>query len=203
MPVEIVEVDRAAAALEISTMQVGRLIASGELRAQRVGRSWLVDLASLNRYRTNRAPGGRPLGPTRAWERLLAAKPTTIDEAISLAGQVRRRGVAQWSRVLPGLRDELARDSRVVCGGGRSAAAHGAAVDAGEFEVLYVKASDSKSLEEAYFIEDFGDPNLLLRVVDPEEWPFEHARAPAIVAVVDLVDIGEHRLAAEALRVIP
>jgi len=59
---------------EVSEIQVRRLIAAGEVDADRFGRSWQIELASLQRYADLRPTVGRPLGADRAWAELLHAR---------------------------------------------------------------------------------------------------------------------------------
>jgi len=59
---------------EVSEIQVRRLIAAGEVDADRFGRSWQIELASLQRYADLRPTVGRPFGADRAWAELLHAR---------------------------------------------------------------------------------------------------------------------------------
>ena len=61
-------VEDAATALAVDSRQVRNLITSGALDAQRVGRAWLVDPASVRARRATPSYRGRPLSPGRAWQ---------------------------------------------------------------------------------------------------------------------------------------
>ena len=58
----------AAAALDVDPRQVRNLIDAGALDAQRVGRAWAVDAASVRARSARPVAPGRPLSPGRAWQ---------------------------------------------------------------------------------------------------------------------------------------
>ena len=64
---EGVAVAQAAVRLGVHPSRVGQLIADGQLRAQRVGGSWLVCSADVARRAAQPPPPGRPLAAGRAW----------------------------------------------------------------------------------------------------------------------------------------
>lgn len=193
-------VKEAAEQLGVSAIQVGRLIAVGELRAQRFGKAWAVDRQSVQRYSQMRAGRGRPLPVGSAWERLLSAHPRSIDEVADLARQCRRRGVRREGSVSPGKFSSLLADSRVVVSGVAAAGRHGAAVDENPPHVVYVRRSDLDSVISKYRIDrDHSSPNLIMWVVDDERWPFAGSVVSAVVALVDLVAEGDRRSARELL----
>jgi excisionase family DNA binding protein len=89
----------AAPRLDVSPRQVQRLIATGVLTpARRVGRSWLVDAASVARMTASPRGQGRPWLPTTAWAGLwrLSGLPATW-----LDRQASRRLDAQLARIDP------------------------------------------------------------------------------------------------------
>ena len=67
----------AAAALDVDPRQVRNLIDAGALDAQRVGRAWAVDAASVRARSARPVAPGRPLSPGRAWQVL-----TVVDAAL-------------------------------------------------------------------------------------------------------------------------
>lgn len=196
-----ISVKEAAEQLGVSAIQVGRLIASGELRAQRFGKAWAVDRRSVQRYSALRAGRGRPLPVGSAWERILGAHPNSIDEVVDLARQARRRGERREGSVSLGKFPALLADRRVAVSGVAAAGRHGAAVDENPPHVVYVRRTDLDSIVSEYRIEpDHPSPNLIMWVVDDQYWPFSGAVVPAVVALVDLVAEGDHRSAREMLR---
>lgn len=196
-----ISVNEAAEQLGVSAIQVGRLIGFGELRAQRFGKAWAVDRKSVQRYADMRARSGRPLPVKSAWKRLLAAHPKSIDDVADLARQSRRRGVRLEGAVSPGKFSALLADGRVVVSGVAAAAQHGAAVDEHPPHIIYVQRSDVGSVISDYRIdENHSSPNVVVWVVDDSCWPFDAPVVPPVVALVDLVNEGDHRSARELLN---
>jgi excisionase family DNA binding protein len=195
-----ISVKEAAAQLGVSEIQVGRLIGFGELRAQRFGRSWAVDRASVQRYLAMRSPKGRPLPPESAWRHLLAAQPMSIDDASNFARRCRRRGSRVEGAIGLGKVSALLADRRIAISGVAAAARHGAAVDENPPHVIYVKQSDFDSLAADYRMSQaHSSPNLVAWVVADACWPFNDSLAPPAVALIDLVGEGDIRSARELL----
>ena len=199
---EPVSVERAAEHLGVSRMQVGRLIRQGDLDAGRFGRSWVVNRESLQRYAAARPSKGRPLSAASAWDRLLHSNPGSLHDLRQLANKCRRRADRQPIRLLPGEVDQAMHDARLVLGGGDAAIQYGSAVGQPRERIAYVRSRDLEPfLSDHFGSPDHENPNVILRVVDDDSWPFDEQRfAPAVVAAVDLVDIGDVRSAAEAIR---
>ncbi len=77
---------------------------------------------------------------------------------------------------------------------------------ASEVAELYVRSSDLVGLasdRRLRPVEAGEPPNVYLRVVDDEVWPFGAGEryAPPVVAAVDLVEVLDHRSADEVLRI--
>ena len=199
---EPVSVERAAEHLGVSRMQVGRLIQQGDLDADRFGRSWVVNRESLQRYAAARPPKGRPLSAASAWDRLLNADPRSLHDLRQLANQCRRRADRRPIRLLPGEVDQALQDERLVLGGADAAIQHGSAVGQPRQRIAYVGSHDFEPLLSDHFgSPDSENSNVILRVVDDELWPFDQQRFVSLfVAAVDLVDSGDVRSAAEAIR---
>jgi excisionase family DNA binding protein len=197
----VYNVRQASQILGVSAMQVGRLIAQGDLDASRFGRSWAIAEDSVHRYSTSRPPKGRPLSTESAWYVLRFARPQSLVEASLLAVRCRRRSTTLNVRVVPGLLNGALTDSRVVVSGADAGLAHHAAITVGAQHVVYVRRS-----EVAPFLADHrassgaASPNLMVRIVDDASWPFSDERiVPAHVAAIDLIDIGDERSAVEVL----
>jgi excisionase family DNA binding protein len=197
-----VSVERAAEHLGVSRMQVGRLIQQGDLDASRLGRTWMVNRKSLQRYASARPRRGRPLSPGPAWQRLIDADPKSLAQVRQLANECRRRAARRPVRLLPGELDAALQDARLVLGGADAAINLGAAIGQPRERVCYVRESDLEAfLADHLGSVDHENPNVILRVVDDDVWPFDGQRnAPVAVAAVDLVDIGDVRSAAEVIR---
>jgi excisionase family DNA binding protein len=52
--------EETAKRLDVSVRQVQNLITDGKLKAERVGREWLIPLDEVERYQRERKPAGRP-----------------------------------------------------------------------------------------------------------------------------------------------
>lgn len=197
---EMAPLAEVAERLGVSHGQVRRLIANGELRANRFGRSWAVDVASVNERLAAKPGRGRPLGPKAAWQRLRDVGAVDLDDLPRLAVQVRRRADEQRFRVLPFKLAGLRSDPRVVLSGGPGASAHGAAIAAEDLDV-YVRRSDLAAVVDQHGVRpEIGDANLVVRVVDDDVWPFAGDRvAPLLVCALDSFERLDRRSAYEAL----
>jgi len=104
----------AAAALDVNPRQVRNLIDAGALDAQRVGRAWVVDAASVRARSARPVAPGRPLSPGRAWQVLavvdaglrpnLGVPEDVLDRRVRhelrrlLSGRTELESWAQWLR---------------------------------------------------------------------------------------------------------
>lgn len=192
----------AAERLGVSDGHVRRLIANGELRARKFGRSWVVDVASVNERLAAKPDRGRPLGPKAAWDRLRQAEVhrLEVDDLPGLAVQVRRRADEQRFRVLPFKLADLRSDPLVVVSGAAGAAVRGAAVAFDDLDV-YVRRSDQPDVVERHGLRPGDDDaNVVVRIVDDAVWPFEgEPAASLIVCALDSFERLDRRAAHEAL----
>lgn len=198
---ELLAASQAARSLGVSSVQIGRLIKAGELDAQRFGRSWVVDADSLRRYQLLRPGRGRPLSEKAAWQRIVeASTPSDMDEAVVLAGVVRRRSANHHIRILPAFAERLDADNRIMHGGSHAAVHHGAAVGRPDKRDIYIHADDVSEFRSDYRIgPGTNDVNAVLRVVANREVCAGKFSSPLVV-VLDLVDAADSRAAVEALR---
>jgi hypothetical protein len=120
-----------------------------------------------------------------------------------LANAVRRRAQRHPVRVAPGLLPELFDDARVVLGGADAALAI-APVGKPMEHVMYVKESNLKAIREAFFVVPAADSksNVVLCAVDDAAWMLDNGGVSLAGVVVDLLDQGDVRSAAEVLRLI-
>lgn len=201
---DVLNVRQAANLLDVSEMQIGRLIRQGDLQASRFGRSWALEAASVHQYNHLRPHRGRPLSAPAAWEQLRHARPANLDQAKQVAAESRRRAGRHRLRVIPGLLAEAIADPAVVQGGADAALHHGASVSSPDVHVIYLAASHIQAFvadHHAGAAED--DANLIVRDVPDDLWSAVAAdRYVSLpVAIADLLDLGDLRSAAEALRV--
>lgn len=199
---EMAPLAQAAKRLGVSDGHVRRLIANGELRAKKFGRSWAVDVASVNERLAAKPDRGRPPGPKVAWALLCGAGADLIevDDLPKMAVQVRRRANERRFRVLPSKLPDLRSDPEVVVSGAAGAASHGAAVASDDLDI-YVRRSDLFSVMELYKLRPaVDDANVVVRVVDDVVWPFDGEQvAPPLVCALDAFERLDRRAAHEAL----
>ena len=86
----MLSVHHAAERLGVSDRRVRALIDSGRLRAQRLGRAWVIDPSALRSVEGERAPG-RPLSLASAWSELLGDRDAPAADAPILRSRYRRR----------------------------------------------------------------------------------------------------------------
>src|SRR5688572_22506333 len=192
MLVSWLSVESAAALLKLHPTRVRRLIAGGELDAQKVGRDWLIDPISLERLRLAERPRGRPLAPAHAWALLWLASGDSrlqrmaADWTEPWAASRLRRALSEgnWRQRLPLLRrrahvfylrahpsdlPRLAKESCFIATGVGAAQAHGFDVVAPGIVEGYVPAHCLDELQEKYMLGPSPQPNAILHVVD-EPW---------------------------------
>jgi len=197
-------VAEAASRLGVSKVQIGRLIANGDLDATRFGRAWAIDRASLFRYAALHPPSGRPLNASNAWRRLEQARPTSVSDIEQLAVTCRRRAQRLSAWVPPVKHQSLLHDALVVPSGVVAAAALGAPVDEHPPFQIYVRLRDWPTIRAKYRAdEQHSEPNVVVRIAPDDAPVFHNGGVDHVVAAVDLVSEREHRIAAELLAVSP
>lgn len=196
-----VSAEQASEILGVSRQQISRLVSAGEIESERFANILQIDLDSIHRYQDLRPAPGRPRREDSAWAVLNDADPRSLDELKLLSVEVRRRARQRRVRILPGSIDRILGDPRVVVSGAAAAAHHGAAVQVRPPHAIYVRRSDSDSVEREYRLKDGGEVNLIVRIARDDIWLFGAGKyAPMAVALLDLVDDRDDRSAAEALR---
>ena len=208
----LVGVGDAAAVLGVSSRRVRQMLAHGALAGQRVGRTWVVDRADLELFRP---PGGcrvgRPWQPASAWALLAVASGRPHALSPTQRSRARRRLEAGLENFLERLavRAEAVRyyahpsvigmlaDAPGLVRSGVSAASYYqldvVAVD--EFEG-YVRSSVLPDVVDRLALDEHAErPNVVLRVVEDEFWPFgsNEEVAPAPVVAVDLLEADDGR----------
>jgi len=209
----------AAEQLEVSPRRVRQLLASGDLPGQRVGRSWVIDRADVQELR--RSGVGRPWSAASAWAVLeLAAgrdpelspvkrsraRKRLADHGLGgLVGQLRARSERCEMYAHPSALDRLGAEPGVVRGGVSAVDEYDVDLIAGDEAEVYVSASKVSDLVDRYALDVEADrPNVVVRVVDDDDWPFEDdARvAPWPVVAVDLLDANDQRSRRAGLQLI-
>ncbi len=200
---------QAAQALGVSRMQISRLVRQGDLRASRLGNALLIDPDSVSAYRDLRPEPGRPLSPHAAWERIeaesaLLASLMSDRKALAAARQLaivaRRRAERRPYRALPNRLPALLGDDRFVLSGADAGQHHGAPVRPGQPHLLYVSSDNLEHVIADHRLSASGEPNVIVRAVNPDAWILEHRVAPRLVAAIDAIEEGDTRSAAEIVR---
>jgi excisionase family DNA binding protein len=201
--------------LNVHPSRVRALIASGALRARRVGNQWLIDIESLDRHAELIAghARGRPMSQRVAWataalvdgipdqlepsERYrLRRRLTDVSRSVETIQRWMSRRADGTSRYRVGERDISALLGRpdVVATGISAAADYGIGLGAGASADAYVTSDTRDRLIREHFLIASGQGNLTLRVVD-EGWhlvtmrPGEYRQiTPRLIVAVDLAE---------------
>jgi len=198
---------------------VRQLLESGQLFGQRIGRSWVIDRADVQRFVCSGA--GRPWSAASAWavlelalggnpeltpvERSRARKRLADNGLADLVGQLRSRSERREMYAHPSALDRIGNDDEVVRGGVSALDAHDADLIVSDEAEVYVRESKVAGLVDRYALDPHADrSNLIVRVVDDEVWPFDEDAnvAPWPVVAVDLLDAPDERSQRAGLELI-
>lgn len=215
----LLDVAGVADELEVSPRRVRQLLASGQLPAQRIGRSWAIDRVDVERHR--RGEVGRPWNAESAWavlvlaaridpelspvERSRARKRLADNGLAGLVGQLRSRSERHEMYVHPSALDRIGNEAEVVRGGVSALDAHDVDLIVSDEAEIYVRSSKLAGLVDRYALDpDVDRPNLIVRVVDDNVWPFDEGAsvAPWPVVAVDLLDANDERSRRAGLELI-
>jgi excisionase family DNA binding protein len=202
----------AAGRLGLTSGRVRELIASGALRARRVGNRFLVSRNDVDARASGGAAVGRPFSPRRAWALILLASglvPPGLDP-VTLS-KLRRvlREKDLWSirprfasraerRELRAHSSDLARieaEPGVVLTGARHAAAAGFSLIASDAPVeIYLDVPTAERLVAQYRLSPSDRPNVVFHVVPSEvrSW-INGPVAPRPAVALDLADDRDPR----------
>lgn len=198
MPSNLVSLSDASGILGVSSERVRQLVVAGELPAQRFGNAWAVPRDALVARLHSSRPGGRPLGPVRAWHEIVAGE---VD--LSRPGRYQRR--AEIVRCEMSQADLKSLPSAVggLASGVRGAIALGASLIASDDHDLYLSRIAFGQLDSLVAV--VRDPlgSIRLRVVEDDAWDVVPlgASAPRGAVALDLLDSADprHWIAAEEL----
>lgn len=208
---DLLGVADAASELGVSRRRVRQMLASGAVRGQQVGRTWVIHPSALEPLRQHRATAGRPWQPVSAWALLAVACGRDAALSPSQRFRARRRLDAGLENLLvqlavrgtvcsyyahPSIIPLLGAESDVVPSGISAAAYYRLDIVATDQFEGYVPVTALSALARRFaFEEDAERPNVALRVVEDRLWPFEpgdEVAPPAIVAV-DLLEAADER----------
>jgi excisionase family DNA binding protein len=204
----------AAIELGVSERRVRQLLQSGDLNGNRVGRSWVIDHDALIDYKARARLNGRPWNPMSAWALLAAASGMELDISSMERSRARKRlRENSWEELRAGLRnrasvrrfyvhpaalDRLRRDEALVLAGVSAAPHVGADLVDLESEVdAYIDGEQLADLVDRFVLDaESQRPNVILRVIDHDDWPFSHGQriVPREVAAIDMAEHSESRV---------
>jgi len=208
----VLTVDQAAARLGVSAQEVRRLVRTGTLPAERIGRTLVLpDDAVDERARMPVAPG-RVLSPPTAWATLwelsgehagwldrsarsrLTARLRATD-AEQLVAAVRDRADRQELRVLPAYRERVLAADGFVPSGLSTADGVGADIVAADAPAEgYCSATTLEGLRREFGLSGRGEVNLVVRVPRFGDLPLDRRQhMPAAVVAVDLAESADVR----------
>jgi hypothetical protein len=96
----------------------------------------------------------------------------------------------------PSALDRIGNEAEVVRGGVSALKAHDVDLIVSDEAEIYLRASKVADLVDRYALDSHADrPNLVVRVVDDDAWPFDEDAnvAPWSVVAVDLLDANDER----------
>lgn len=208
-----------AVELGVSDRRVRQLLASGELMGQQLGRAWVIDSAAIDRLRAKRV--GRPWSAASAWavlelaagrnpelspvERSRARRRLADNGLAGLVGQLRSRSERLEMYAHPSALDRIGNDAKVVAGGVSALNALDVDLIVSDEAEVYVRAGEVAGLVDRHALDPDADrPNLIVRVVDDDVWPFAKgvSVAPWPVVAVDLLDADDERSVRAGLELI-
>ncbi len=188
----------ASSILGVSSERVRQLVVAGELPAQRFGNAWAVPRDALVARQHSSRPGGRPLGPVRAWREIVAG-----DVDLSRPGRYKRRAEIVRCEMSHLDLESLPRAVGALASGVRGAIAFGASLIASDDHDLYLSRGAIGQLDSLVAV--VRDPlgSIRLRVVEDDAWAIIPlgASAPRGAVALDLLDSADprHWIAAEEL----
>ena len=200
----MISVHDAAERLGVSDRRVRAMIDSGRLRAQRLGRAWMIEPSALGGVDGERAVG-RPLRPESAWAELLGDRQVPVANAALLRSRYRGRS-ERHELDGPDVEASL-NDPGVRRGGWVAAQSFDGLLDDGRsrLNVVYVGASSYDAWRDRHWLVPSSSPRILVHVVGDDI-----ARAlrsqpgrfvPARAAAVDVAELGGARPIEAALRI--
>lgn len=217
---QVLEVDEAAARLNVSRRELYRLIQEGALDAFEFAGRLAVPVEALRRLELAPRPVGRPFSPNAAWALLRMVSHLDVPELSAsrrsqlrrhlrdghpddLAGRLRSRAARHAWFVHPSMQRRLLDDQRFLPSGLSALDAVGADLVASEDVVeAYVEADALAAVaDEVGALDEAAVRNVVLHVVGDLSWVPQRIglAAPAVVAL-DLIESGDPRAVAAGHR---
>lgn len=187
---ELVPLAEAADLLGMSVERVRQLVVGGQLPGQRFANVWVVPKDAIAARRHSPGVRGRPLGPQRAWQEILAGP---ID--LQRPGRYQRRANVIRCEMSRADADALPEQVGALLGGVRAAISFGEQLAPDDNVDLYLPAKSFRGLDaQIAFVPDAAG-RVALRVVDDEAWHLipNGALAPRNAVALDLLESGDPR----------
>ena len=200
----MISVHDAAARLGVSDRRVRALIESGRLRAQRLGRVWMIEPAALGSVEGQRSPG-RPLNAASAWAELFTDRDPPVADVAMLRSRYRNRSI-RFELDGPDIAASVS-DADVRLGGWTAGLSYHGLLDddRSQLNVVYVGSSSYGSWRDRHWLVSSSSPRLIAHVVDDEIACVLNSRlgrfVPERAAAVDIAELGGARPIEAALRI--
>ena len=195
---ELLPLADAADLLGVSVERVRQLVVGGQLPAQRFANAWAVPKDAIAARQHSPGVRGRPLGPSRAWQEIVAGP---ID--LQRPGRYQRR--ANIVRCEMSRADAAALPEMVdaMVGGVRAAIDLGEQLALDDSVDLYMSADSFHDMSARIAFVPDATGSVCLRLIDDEVWPLI-PKGPLVTrnaVALDLLESGDprHWLAGEHL----
>ena len=187
---ELLPLADAADLLGVSVERVRQLVVGGRLPGQRFANVWVVPKDAVAARRHSPGVRGRPLGPQRAWQEIIAG---SID--LRRPGRYQRRANVIRCEMSRADADALPEMVGALIGGARAAIEYGEQLALDDSVDLYLPVESFRGLEDrvAFVLSPAG--RVALRVVDDQAWHHiqNGAFAPRGAVALDLLESGDPR----------
>jgi hypothetical protein len=187
---ELVPLAVAADLLGVSVERVRQLVVGGQLPGQRFANVWVVPKDAIAARRHSPGVRGRPLGPRRAWQELVAGP---ID--LQRPGRYQRRANVVRCQMSRADSDSLPEMVGALRSGVLAAIDLGAELAQDDGVDLYLSAKSFHGLEARIAFVPDAAGRVVLRVVDDDAWNLipDGAVAPRNAVALDLLESGDPR----------
>jgi hypothetical protein len=187
---ELLPLAAAADLLGVSVERVRQLVVGGRLPGQRFANVWVVPKDAIAARRHSPGVRGRPLGPQRAWQELVAGP---ID--LQRPGKYQRRANVVRCQMSRADSDGLPEMVGALLSGVRAAINLGAELAQDDGVDLYLSAKSFHGLEARIAFVPDAAGRVVLRVVDDDAWNLipEGVVAPRNAVALDLLESGDPR----------
>ena len=209
---KVLGVREVADRLAVSPRRVRQMLEAGDLSGQRISGSWIVSARAVAVFEHSRRPAGRPWSASSAWavldvaggggqelESLQRSRARARLRSVGLDGLVDRLASRASPRSFfghPGMLDDLISDPDLVRSGVSALSEYPVGLVVGDEVEGYVRSSRIAALVSRFALDELSEhPNVVLRDVGDEFWPFDEDQvvAPKPVVAVDLLDAADSR----------